>query len=154
MSVIDGQLQALGIVLPVPAKPLASYLPWRNCGNLVFISGQLPLIDGKPLWPGTVPSNVSIESAMEAARQCAIHIIAHLRDACRGDLDRVAGIVKLTGFVASTAQFADHPRIINGASDLMLAVFGDQGRHARAAVGVASLPMGSSVEIEAIAELK
>lgn len=148
MTKIDDRLKALGITLPAPVKPVANYVPWVISGKLVFVSGQLPMLDGK-LIAGT-----EIADRALAARQCAINIIAHLRDACDGDLSRIKRIVKLTGFVACTADFTDHPKIINGASDLMVEIFGDVGRHARAAVGVASLPLGASVEIEAIAELE
>ncbi len=153
MTTDNDRLAALGISLPPPVKPVANYVPWVRTGALVFVSGQVPLVDGKVLYPGQLGSSVSIEDGAAAARACAINIIAHLRDACEGDLERISRIVKLSGFVASTPGFTDHPKVINGASDLMVAVFGDKGRHARAAVGVAALPLGSAVEVEAVAEM-
>jgi enamine deaminase RidA (YjgF/YER057c/UK114 family) len=154
MPAIDDTLQNLGIILPPPVKPVANYVPWTRTGNLVFISGQLPFLNGKAAYPGVLGETVTVEEGVKEARQCAINIIAHLRDACEGDLSRVKRILKLAGFVAATAGFHDHPKVVNGASDLMVAVFGEKGRHARAAVGVSSLPLGVAVEIEAIAELE
>jgi enamine deaminase RidA (YjgF/YER057c/UK114 family) len=153
MNSIDKNLLSLGITLPSPAKPVANYVGTVKTGSLVFVSGQVPLHDGKVLYSGIVGQSVTAEDAKLAARQCAINVIAHLKDACGGDLSRVVRIVKLTGFVASAADFTGHPGVINGASDLMAEVFGDAGKHARAAVGVASLPMNASVEVEAIAEI-
>ena len=154
MSLIDKRLAELGIVLPTPAKPIANYVPWVRTGNLVFISGQGAVRDGKIEYTGRVGDTVSIENAIASARLTAINIIAHLRDACGGDLDRVRRIVKLLGLVNCTPTFGDHPKVINGASDLMVEVFGDKGRHARSAVGAPSLPFGLSVEVEAIVEIE
>jgi enamine deaminase RidA (YjgF/YER057c/UK114 family) len=154
MGLIDKRLAELGIVLPSPAKPIANYVPWVKTGNLVYISGQGAVRDGKIEYTGRVGDTVSIEDAIASARLTAINIIAHLRDACGGDLDRVKRIVKLLGLVNCTPTFGDHPKVINGASDLMVEVFGDKGRHARSAVGAPSLPFGLSVEVEAIAELE
>jgi enamine deaminase RidA (YjgF/YER057c/UK114 family) len=148
MTHIDEKLKVLGIALPAPVKPVANYVPWVISGKQVFVSGQLPMLDGKLI------AGSDLSTQVQAARQCAINIIAHLRDACDGDWTRIKRIVKLTGFVACAPNFTDHPKVINGASDLMVEIFGDVGRHARAAVGVASLPLGASVEIEAIAELE
>ncbi len=148
MNHIDDKLKVLGITLPAPVKPVANYVPWVISGGQVFVSGQLPMVDGKLM------AGLDLDSRTKAARQCAINIIAHLRDSCEGDLSRIKRIVKLTGFVASAADFTDHPKVVNGASDLMVEVFGEGGRHARAAVGVSSLPLGASVEIEAIAEME
>jgi enamine deaminase RidA (YjgF/YER057c/UK114 family) len=120
MFTIDQKLKALGITLPAPVKPVANYVPWVKSGNLIFISGQLPLKDGKAGHPGQLGVNVSTEQGASEATQCAINIIAHLRDACGGDLSRVKQIVKITGFVASTAEYKDHPKVVNGASDLMV----------------------------------
>jgi enamine deaminase RidA (YjgF/YER057c/UK114 family) len=153
MGLIDKRLAELGITLPTPAKPVANYVPWVRTGNLVFISGQGPLADGKILYQGRLPDTVSIEDGQKSARLCAINVIAQLRDALGGDLDRVARIVKLVGFVNAAPDFPDHPKIINGASDLMVEVFGDKGRHARSAVGSPSLPFNISVEVEAIIEV-
>jgi enamine deaminase RidA (YjgF/YER057c/UK114 family) len=154
MGLIDKRLAELGIVLPKPAQPVATYVPWVRTGNLVYISGQGAMKDGKLQYTGRVGDVVSIEDAVASARLTAINIITHLRDACGGDLDRVKRIVKLLGLVNCTPAFGDHPKVINGASDLMVEVFGDKGRHARSAVGAPSLPFGLSVEVEAIAEIE
>ena len=154
MGLIDKRLAELGIVLPTPAKPIANYVPWVKTGNLVFISGQGAVRDGKIEYTGKVGDILSIEDAIASARLTAINVIAHLRDACGGDLDRVKRIVKLLGFVNCTPTFGEQPKVINGASDLMVEVFGEKGRHARSAVGAPSLPFNLSVEIEAIAEIE
>ncbi len=149
----DQKLEALNIILPAIAKPVANYGPWVRTGNLVFVSGQLPFVDGKITHKGHLGVDVSIEEGSKEAERCALNIMACLRDACGGDLSKVVRIVKLTGFVASTPNFVDHPKVINGASDLLAEIFGEAGRHARAAVGVASLPLGAAVEVEAIVEI-
>ena len=154
MGLIDKRLAELGIVLPTPTKPIANYVPWVRTGNLVFISGQGAVRDGKIEYTGKVGDTLSIEDAIASARLTAINVIAHLRDACGGDLDRVKRIVKLLGLVNCTPTFGDHPKVINGASDLMVEVFGEKGRHARSAVGAPSLPFNLSVEVEAIAEIE
>ena len=154
MSLIDKRLAELGIVLPTPAKPIANYVPWVRTGNLVFISGQGAVRDGKIEYTGRVGDTVSIEDAIASARLTAINIIAHLRDACGGDLDRVKRIVKLLGLVNCTPTFGDHPKVINGCSDLLVEVLGDVGKHARSAVGMGSLPNQMTVEIEAIFLIK
>jgi enamine deaminase RidA (YjgF/YER057c/UK114 family) len=154
MGLIDKRLAELGIVLPKPAQPVATYVPWVRTGNLVYISGQGAMKDGKLQYTGRVGDTVSIEDAVASARLTGINIISHLRDACGGDLDRVKRIVKLLGLVNCSPAFGDHPKVINGASDLMVEVFGDKGRHARSAVGAPSLPFGLSVEVEAIAEIE
>ena len=153
MGMIDKRLAELGIVLPVAAKPVANYVPWVRTGNLVFVSGQGAMRDGKIDYQGQLGDSVSLDDGVKSARACAINILAQLREACGGDLDRVKRIVKLVGFVNATADFKDHPKVINGASDLMVEVFGDKGRHARSAVGSPSLPVNLSVEVEAIAEV-
>ena len=153
MGLINKRLADLGIILPKPAQPVATYVPWVRTGNLVYISGQGAVRDGKIEYTGRVGDTLSLEDAVASARLTAINIIAHLRDACGGDLDRVKRIVKLLGLVNCTPAFGDHPKVINGASDLMVEVFGDKGRHARSAVGAPSLPFGLSVEVEAIAEI-
>jgi len=154
MGLIDKRLAELGIVLPTPTKPIANYVPWVRTGNLVFISGQGAVRDGKIEYTGKVGDTLSIEDAIASARLTAINVIAHLRDACGGDLDRVKRIVKLLGFVNCTPTFGEQPKVINGASDLMVEVFGDKGRHARSAVGAPALPFNLSVEVEAIAEIE
>ena len=153
MGRIDKRLAELGIVLPTPSKPVANYVPWVRTGNLVFISGQGALKDGKLEFTGKVGDTLSTEDAIASARLTAVNVIAHLRDACGGDLDRVKRIVKLLGFVNCTPAFGDQPKVINGGSDLFVAVFGDAGRHARSAVGMGSLPGNITVEIEAILQV-
>jgi enamine deaminase RidA (YjgF/YER057c/UK114 family) len=154
MGQIDKKLAELGIELPVPAKPVANYVPWVRTGNLVFISGQGPMADGKLIHTGILGGGVSVEDGVKSARLCAINVIAQLRDALGGDLDRVRRVVKLVGFVNASPSFTEHPKVINGASDLMVEVFGDKGRHARSAVGSPSLPFAISVEVEAIIEVE
>jgi enamine deaminase RidA (YjgF/YER057c/UK114 family) len=154
MSKAEEKLAALGLELPVAAAPVANYVGHTVSGKTVFISGQLPFKDGKLLVTGRLGDGVSIEDGYAAGRQCGLNILAHLKVACGGDLDRVARVLRLGGFVNSTPGFTDAPKCVNGASDLMVAVFGDAGRHARAAVGVASLPAGAAVEVDAIVELK
>jgi enamine deaminase RidA (YjgF/YER057c/UK114 family) len=154
MGLINKRLAELGIVLPKPAQPVATYVPWVRTGNLVYISGQGAVRDGKIEYTGKVGETLSVEDAIASARLTAINVVAHLRDACGGDLDRVKRIVKLLGFVNCTPTFGEQPKVINGASDLMVEVFGERGRHARSAVGAPSLPFNLSVEVEAIAEIE
>ncbi|HEY7749761.1 MAG TPA: RidA family protein [Aestuariivirgaceae bacterium] len=154
MNKIDARLKELGIELPQPAKPVANYVGWVRTGNLVFTAGQVPLKDGKFEYQGKVGKDFSIEEAAKAARTCAINILAQLKDACGGDLDRVKRCVKLLGFVNGIPGFADQPKVINGASDLIVEVFGDKGRHARSAVGAGSLPVNVAVEVEGIFEVE
>jgi enamine deaminase RidA (YjgF/YER057c/UK114 family) len=153
MGQIDKRLAELGITLPVPAKPVANYVGWVRTGNLVYTAGQVSLKDGKIEYQGKVGSDYSVEDAQKAARLCAINIIAQIKEACDGDLDRVRRIVKLVGFVNAVPEFTDHPKVVNGASDVMVEVFGDRGKHARSAVGAGSLPINVAVEVEAIAEV-
>jgi enamine deaminase RidA (YjgF/YER057c/UK114 family) len=148
------RLKNIGIALPTPAKSLANYVGWVRTGNLVFTSGQLPMVDGKVTEAGTCGAGVTKEDAQAAARLAAINVLAQLHEACDGDLSRVKRVVKLTGFVASTAEFSDQPFVVNGASNLIVEVFGDIGRHARSAVGVSALPLHACVEIEAIVEVE
>ena len=150
---VDARLAELGIEVPKAAAPVANYVGFVRSGNLVFVSGQVPLVDGAFEFQGKVGAEFSVEQGQEAARICAINIIAQLKAACGGDLDRVQRIVKLGGFVNSTPEFTDQPKVINGASDLMVAVFGDAGKHTRAAVSAGALPLGVAVEIDAIAEI-
>jgi enamine deaminase RidA (YjgF/YER057c/UK114 family) len=150
---IADRLAALGLTLPVPPKPVAAYIPFVRSGNLVFISGQIPFRDGKVLVTGPVPSGASIEQARDAARQCALNGLAILADALGGDLDRVSRIVRLGVFVQSDPGFTDQPKVANGASELLVDLFGERGRHARAAVGSVALPLGATVEVEMVAEV-
>jgi len=151
---IEQRLAALKIALPATPAPAGNYVPYVVAGTLVFVAGQLPFQDGKVAHPGKLGAGVSIEDGQKAARLCALNLIAQVKAACGGDLERVARCVKLTGFVNATPEFADHPKVVNGASDLMAEVFGDKGRHARAAVGTSSLPLGAAVEIDAIFEIR
>lgn len=148
---IENRLAELGIVLPEPAAPVASYVPVVIAGNLAHVSGQLPFIDGA-LVTGRLGEDVDLDRGASAARACALMILAQLK-AALGSLDKVERIVKLGAFVSSTAGFTDQPKVANGASDLMVEVFGDAGRHARSAVGVPVLPLGAAVEVDAVVAL-
>jgi enamine deaminase RidA (YjgF/YER057c/UK114 family) len=150
---IDARLGALGIELPLPAAPVANYVPFTICGNLVFIAGQICQWNGERRFVGKLGAGVAVADGQAAARLCALNIISHLRVACGGDLDRVRRCLRLGGFVNCTPEFTDMPQVVNGASDLMVELFGDIGRHARAAVGVISLPGGVAVEVEATFEI-
>jgi len=153
MSKIDTRLLELGLALPQAAAPAANYVPYVQTGNLVVISGQITMIDGELMYLGRVGEDFSVEEGYEAAKLCGLNLIAQLKEACGGDLDRVKRVVRLGGFVNCTPTFTDHPKVINGASDLMAAVFGDTGKHARAAVGVLSLPLGVAVEVDGLFEI-
>lgn len=148
----EAQLAALGITLPEPGPPAGLYQPVVQSGNLVFVSGQIPLRDGRPLQTGKLGAGVSIEDGQALARACAIGALAHLR-AHLGSLDRVVRAVRVGGFVASVEGFTQQPQVVNGASQLLLDVFGEAGRHARAAVGVSELPAGVPVEVEFVFEV-
>ncbi|WP_375202725.1 RidA family protein [Hyphococcus sp.] len=152
MSRIDTRLAELGIVLPDPVAPVANYVPYVVSGNQVFISGQVS-IGANGLITGKLGADMSVEQGIEAAHACGVNLIAQLRAACGGDLDRVKRVVKLGGFVNCTPDFVDQPKVVNGTSDLMVAVFGDAGRHARAAVGTPSLPLGAAVEVDGVFEI-
>lgn len=154
MSKIAARLAELGITLPNPSVPQANYVPWVRSGSLVYIAGQVPFEDGELKYIGKVGREFSVEEAQAAAQLVCKNVLAHLRVACGGDLDRVVRTVKLNGFVNCVPDFGDQPKVINGASDLMAAVFGDAGRHARAAVGVAGLPFGVAVEIDGVFEVR
>jgi enamine deaminase RidA (YjgF/YER057c/UK114 family) len=143
----------LHITLPVPQPPVATYVPYVRSGNLVIVSGQLPMRDGRLGWTGKLGGAVSQDEGMAAARQCLLNVLAHLGAALAGDLDRVARVVRLGGFIACTPDFTAHPAVMNGASDLAVEIFGEAGRHARATVGVPSLPMDAPVEIEGMFEI-
>ena len=150
---VEAKLAELGITLPLPMQPVANYVPYVRTGNLVVVSGQLPAIDGKVAITGKVGWGVSVDQAKEAARLCFINVLVHLKAACDGDLDRVLRVVRLGGFVASASEFTQHALIMNGASDLAVAVFGDSGRHARTTIGVPSLPADAAVEVEGMFEV-
>ena len=146
---IEARLAELGLTLPAAPNPVANYVPYAQVGNLLFISGQISKAGDGTLVAGTLGDDITVEAGQAAARLCALSILAQAK-AALGDLDRIAQVVRLTGFVASTGGFTDHPKVVNGASDLMVEVLGDAGKHTRAAVGVASLPLGSAVEVDAI----
>ncbi|MGH2828851.1 MAG: RidA family protein, partial [Actinomycetota bacterium] len=139
----EARLAELGIVLPDPPPAVAAYVPYVVAGNLVFVSGQVPFAEGKIAHTGVVGRDVTLEDATAEARVCALNILAQLRAAAGGSLDRIARIVRLGVFVASSQDFRAQPAVANGASELLVEVFGDAGRHARAAVGVAALPLGA-----------
>jgi enamine deaminase RidA (YjgF/YER057c/UK114 family) len=152
MGKIELRLAELGILLPPAPRPVAAYVPAVRAGGLVFVSGQIPLRDGQLMARGPVPSAVSPEAAAAAARQCALNGLSVLAEALAGDLDRVRRIVRLGVFVASDPGFEGQPQVANGASTLLAEVFGEAGRHARAAVGSVSLPLGATVEVEMVVE--
>ncbi|MFK7791806.1 MAG: RidA family protein [Devosiaceae bacterium] len=152
---IEQRLADLGVNLPTPAAPAANYVPFVITGNQLFVSGQLPfLADGTLPDPAKLGQSMDVEGGRAAAQRCAIGLLAQLRIAIDGDWSKLSRVVKLVGFVNATADFTDQPAVINGASDFLVEVLGDQGRHARSAVGVGSLPFGVPVEVEAIFELK
>jgi enamine deaminase RidA (YjgF/YER057c/UK114 family) len=152
---IDARLKELGITLPTPAAPAANYVPFVQTGALVFTAGQVTFnAAGKLEYIGKLGRELGIDEGYQAARLCAINVLAAVRAACGGDLDRVVRCVKLVGFVNSTPDFTDQPKVINGASDLIVSVFGDKGKHARSAVGMGSLPLGVATEVEGIFEIK
>lgn len=153
MSAIETRLTDLGISLPDAAAPAANYVPYVRTGNQLFISGQLPMDAGKIAFTGKLGGDVSVEDGKAAAKICAINLLAQAK-AATGNLDKVVRLVKIVGFVNSTAEFTDQPQVINGASDFLVDAMGDAGRHARSAVSAASLPFGAAVEIEAIFEIE
>ncbi|MFK8251082.1 RidA family protein [Ancylobacter terrae] len=150
---VDARLAELGVTIPTPVAPAANYVPTVLTGNQLWISGQVSVTADGTLLTGKLGGGVDIETGRAAARQCAINLIAQAKAALGGDLDRVKRVVKLVGFVNSTPDFTEQPKVVNGASDLFVEVFGDAGRHARSAVGIASLPFGVTVEIEAVLEV-
>ncbi len=149
---VEKKLSELGIVLAEPAAPIANYVPFVHTGNLLMVSGQLCLDGGKLVAKGQLGAGVSIEDGQKAARACAINLLAQVKAAV-GDLDRVARVVRLGGFVNAAPGFLDGPKVMNGASDLMVAVFGDKGKHARTTVGVSALPLDAAIEVEGLFEV-
>ena len=150
---IEARLKERGIELPEAATPVANYVPFTISGSLVVVSGQICLWNGERRFVGKLGADVSVADGQQAARLCALNVLAHLRVAAGGDLDRVKRVLRLGGFVNCTPEFTDMPQVVNGASDLMVAAFGDKGRHARTTVGVASLPADAAVEVEAVFEV-
>jgi enamine deaminase RidA (YjgF/YER057c/UK114 family) len=153
MSKIEQRLFGLGLELPAPPAPVASYVPFTLSGPLVVISGQIPLVGGKPQFIGKLGAEISLEDGKAAARLCALNLLAQLKSACGGDLDRVKRCLRLGVFVNATPDFTRHPEVANGASDFIVQLLGDDGRHARAAVGAGSLPRGVAVEVEGLFEI-
>lgn len=151
---IDTRLAELGITLPAPAAPVAAYVPAVEANGLLHISGQLPFREDGSLITGRLGQDVTLEDGAAAAKRCGVMLIAQIKAALGGDLSRVERIVKLGAFISSTADFTDQPKVANGASELMQAVFGDAGRHARSAVGVPVLPLGAAVEVDAIVAVR
>lgn len=147
---IEEKLESLGVKLPNPPTPAGSYVPVIRTGNLLFISGQIPMEDGKVMFTGKV-SDDNLETAQKSARMCAINIISQIKREL-GNLDKVSKIVRLSGFVNSVSEFSQQPKVINSASDLLFEIFGEKGKHSRIAVGVASLPLNSMTEIDVIVE--
>ncbi len=154
MHSADQRLAELGITLPVPMAPVANYVPYVVAGRLVVVSGQLPAVDGAVAVTGKVGGSVGVEQGQRAAQLCFINLLAHLRVACGGDLGRVRRVVRLGGFIASAADFTHHATVMNGASDLAVAVFGEAGRHARSTIGVPALPLDAAVEVEGMFEIE
>ena len=147
---IEEKLKTLGVTLPNPPTPAGSYVPAIKTGNLLFISGQIPMEDGKVIFTGKV-TNENIETAKKSAKMCAINLLAQMKREL-GSLDKVTKIVRISGFINSDPEFYEHPKIINAASDLFFEIFGDKGKHSRIAVGVSCLPLNSMTEIDAIVE--
>jgi enamine deaminase RidA (YjgF/YER057c/UK114 family) len=153
-NMIEQRLKELSIELDEASVPAGSYVPYVVTNNLVFVSGQLPFINGKLTIKGRVGENVTIDDAIKMSEACAKALLSQLKAACNGNLDRVKKVVKLGGFVASSLDFTDQPKVINGASDLIVNIFGDKGKHARFAVGVAALPLNVPVEIDGVFEIE
>lgn len=150
---LEQRLQKLGIALSPPVTPGANFAPTKRIGNLLYVSGQVPVSGGVDQYVGKLGTDVSLEDGQAAARLCAVNILSQVNQAVAGDFDQVVGCVRLGGFVNASPDFRDHPKVLNGASDLMFAVLGDAGRHTRAAVGCNSLPRNVAVEVDAIFEL-
>jgi enamine deaminase RidA (YjgF/YER057c/UK114 family) len=153
MSKIEERLKGLGLALPSPPAPVASYVPFTMSGHQVVISGQIPVAADGVRFVGKLGADISLEDGKDAAKLCALNLIAQLKAACGGDLDRVRRCLRLGVFINATPDFTRHPEVANGASDLMVAVFGEAGKHARAAVGAGSLPRGVAVEVEGLFEI-
>jgi enamine deaminase RidA (YjgF/YER057c/UK114 family) len=150
---IDMKLAELGITLPRPMPPIANYVPYVVTGNVVVVSGQVPAVDGRIAVTGKVGQGVSLDQGIEAARLCFINVLVHLKAACGGDLNRVKRVVRLGGFIASAPGFTSQAQVMNGASDLAVAVFNEAGRHARTTIGVPALPADAAVEVEGLFEI-
>ena len=154
MHLFDENIKNLGLNIPDLPKALANYVPYKLIGKTIYISGQAPVQNGELIYKGKVGSDISIEEGIEAAKLCVINIIAALKTGLEGDWDKLDSFIKLTGYVNCQDNFTEQPKIINGASDMLVEIFGNQGRHARVAVGSNALPLGIAVEIDAIVQLK
>jgi enamine deaminase RidA (YjgF/YER057c/UK114 family) len=153
MASIETRLEERGLQLPEAALPVAAYVPWTIAGRILYVSGQVPLLGGKPQFLGKIGRDFDIETGQKAAQLCALNILAQAKAALGGDLSRLRRCLKLGGFVNCTEDFRDHPKVVNGASELIVAAMGEAGKHARFAVGASSLPLGVAVEVEAIFEI-
>ena len=153
MGKVEDRLKSLGMVLPEVPAPLAAYIPAKKTGQVIFTAGQLPLLKGELICKGLLGQDVDIEQAYQAARICTLNALAAIKGVVK-DLDQIVQVVRVVGYVASTSTFTQQPAIVNGASELLLEIFGEVGKHARSAVGVASLPLNASVEIELTVEVK
>ena len=153
MSLIEDKLKKLNIILPDPKAPVGAYVATKVVGKLIFISGQVSIDKNTKLITGKIGKDLNLDEGYEAAKRCGLSIVAHVKNACGGDLDRIKTCVKLTGYVNSTDDFKDQPKIINGASDIIAKIFDKKGEHTRAAVSVNSLPLGVAVEVDAIFEI-
>ncbi len=154
MAKLTEKLKELGMELPHVSMPAANYVPCTIAGNTLYVSGQLPMLEGKPQFIGKVGREFTIEQGQECARLCTLNILAHVKNILGGDLDRLSKLIRLGVFVNAPDNFTDHPKVANGASDLMVNLMGDAGKHARFAVGVSGLPFGVAVEVDATFELK
>ena len=154
MSEIENKIKSLNIKLPEPKAPVGAYVATKIVGKLLYISGQISIDENAKLITGKIGKDLDLEKGYKAAKRCGLSIVAHVKKACGGDLDKVKSCIKLTGFVNSTDDFIEQPKVINGASDLIATIFGEAGMHTRAAVSTNSLPLGVSVEVDAIFELK
>lgn len=153
MSAVAKSLEDIGLTLPTVSMPAANYVPCVQTGNMLIVSGQLPMLDGKPQFIGKLGKNISLEEGQECAKLCGLNILAHVKNHLGGDLSRIKRLVRLGVFVNATEDYIDHPKVANGVSDFMVALFGEAGKHSRAAVGVSGLPFGVSVEVEATFEV-
>ena len=153
MSLIEDKLKKLNIILPEPKAPVGAYVATKIVGKLLFISGQVSIDKNTKLITGKIGKDLNLDEGYEAAKRCGLSIVAHVKNACGGNLDKIKSCVKLTGYVNSTDDFKDQPKIINGASDIIAKIFDEKGEHTRAAVSVNSLPLGVAVEVDAIFEI-
>ena len=154
MSIIENKIKSLNIKLPEPKRPVGAYVATKIVGKLLYISGQISIDENAKLLTGKIGKDLDLEKGYKAAERCGLSIVAHVKNACEGNLDKVKSCVKLTGYVNSTDDFKDQPKIINGASDLFVKIFGEKGKHSRFAVGTASLPLNVPVEIEGVFEIE